>query len=94
MERPFRHGSGLTSINLRRTAACTNASMSSHDRVSSPVPNERRIAERLLAHARLCRQIAEAAVSHEVAQAFGRLADECVRAAAEVDPDGAASRMT
>ncbi|HVZ54040.1 MAG TPA: hypothetical protein VG986_18870 [Pseudolabrys sp.] len=59
------------------------------DRVPSPVPNGSKIAERLLAHARLCRQIADAAVSEDVAQEFERLADECLRAAAELNPGDA-----
>lgn len=62
--------------------------MPSHNRVLSPVPNAPKIAERLLAHARLCRQIAEATWSEEVAQKLGRLADECTQAAAEVCRDG------
>ena len=64
--------------------------MSPHDRVPCPVPNAPKIAERLLAHARLCRQIAEAAIRDDVAQEFGRLADECLRVAAALDPDAPA----
>lgn len=40
------------------------------------------IAQRLLAHARLCRQIAEVSWSEDVAVRLGRLADDCTRAAA------------
>jgi hypothetical protein len=64
-----------------------------HARVPRPVPNGPGIAERLLAHARLCRQIAEATAREDLAQEFSRLADECTRAAEEVDPDGAGSRV-
>lgn len=64
-----------------------------HDRAPCPVPNGSKIAERLLAHARLCRQIADAALSEEVAEEFGRLADECLRAAAALDP-GSGSRLS
>jgi len=56
------------------------------------VPNASKIAERLLAHARLCRQIAEATWSEEVAQKLGRLADECTRAATKADVDSVDSR--
>ena len=65
--------------------------MPSHERVSRPVPDGPKIAERLLAHARLCRQIAETTESEYLAQELVRLADECTRTAAEVDPDGAGS---
>lgn len=55
------------------------------NRTLMPVPGGSRIAERLLAHARLCRQIAAASQSDEMAQALGRLADECTQAAADVE---------
>ena len=58
--------------------------MAAVNHAHSPVPNSSKIAERLLAHARLCRQIAEQAWSEEVAQKLGRLADECTRAANEI----------
>lgn len=54
------------------------------NRMQSPVPNSSKIAERLLAHARLCRQIAEETWSEDVAQKLSRLADECARAAADI----------
>jgi hypothetical protein len=53
----------------------------------SPVPNSWKIAERLLAHARLCRQIAEETSSEEVAAKLSELADKCARAAADIDPE-------
>jgi len=64
-----------------------------HDRLPRPVPNGPGIAERLLAYARLCRQIAEATASKELAQKFARLADECARLAAEIDPDDVRPRV-
>ncbi len=53
--------------------------------------NASKIAERLRAHAKLCRQIASASWSEESAQELTRLAEECARAAAEADLEGAAS---
>jgi hypothetical protein len=50
------------------------------------VSHAAKIAERLLAHARLCRHIAEQAWSEETAHKLGTLADECTRAAAELLP--------
>ncbi len=60
--------------------------MSSHNRDRRPLPTGPRIAERLLACARLCRQIAEATENKDMAQDFGRLADDCTRMAVEIDP--------
>lgn len=48
-----------------------------------------KIAERLRAHARLCRQIAEESWSEDVAVRLAELADECTQAAADADPDEA-----
>jgi hypothetical protein len=50
------------------------------------VSHSAKIAERLLAHARLCRHIAEQARSEETAHKLDTLADECARAAAELLP--------
>lgn len=55
------------------------------------VSNASKIAERLRAHARLCRQIASASWNEESAQKLVRLADECARAAAEADLEGSPS---
>ncbi len=41
------------------------------------------IAERLLAHARLCREIAAGTMSEETAVKLERLAEECMQAARE-----------
>jgi len=53
------------------------------------VSQSSKIAERLLAHARLCRQIADASWSETTAAELERLAAECERAAAGVRPDDA-----
>jgi hypothetical protein len=47
-----------------------------------PVSQSSKIAERLLAHARLCRQIADASLNEETAEKLAQLADKCTRAAA------------
>jgi hypothetical protein len=55
------------------------------------VSNASKIAERLRAHARLCRQIASVSWSEESAQKLAQLADECSRAAVEADLEGSPS---
>jgi len=52
-----------------------------------PVPQSV-IAERLLAHARLCRDIAGASWNEATAEQLEQLAEKCVRAAADAGPDG------
>jgi hypothetical protein len=44
------------------------------------------LAERLLAHARLCRQIAHQCLNEETAAELEKLADECDLAAAKAPP--------
>jgi hypothetical protein len=44
------------------------------------------IAARLLAHARLCREIARASWNEESAQRLERLAEDCIRAARDIEP--------
>lgn len=44
------------------------------------------LAERLLAHARLCRQIARECWNEETAAELEKIADECDRAAAKAPP--------
>ena len=56
--------------------------------MAGPVANSSKIAERLRAHARLCRQIAEQSWSEEVAGRLARLADECSRAAVDAESEG------
>lgn len=51
------------------------------------VPKSSKMAERLLAHARLCRHIAEQSWNEETAHKLDTLAQECVRAAAELETD-------
>jgi hypothetical protein len=48
-----------------------------------------KIAERLLAHARLCRNIADSSWNEEMAGKLEQLADECVRATAAAGLDAA-----
>ena len=45
------------------------------------------IRERLLAHARLCREIADATLNEETASKPERLAHDCMRAALDADPN-------
>jgi len=72
---------------------CRNQGMFPHDRELCPIPNGARIAERLLACARLCRQIAAANVDADMALEFVRLADECTRTAAQVDSHAGGARL-
>lgn len=58
----------------------------SMNREPRAVSHSAKIAERLLAHARLCRHIAEQSWSEETAHKLDRLANECVRAATELLP--------
>ena len=44
------------------------------------------IAERLLAHARICREIADATLNEETASELERLAEDCIQAARDADP--------
>ena len=44
------------------------------------------ISERLLAHARLCQEIADATLNEETAYKLERLAQDCIQAAREADP--------
>jgi hypothetical protein len=45
------------------------------------------ISERLLAHARLCREIADATLNEETAYKLERLAEDCIQAARDADPE-------
>ncbi|HEY4981066.1 MAG TPA: hypothetical protein VII24_03780 [Pseudolabrys sp.] len=64
--------------------------MPSSNPAPSRVSHASKIAERLLAHARLCHDIADASWHAETAAQLEQLAEQCVRAAAGVGPDGAA----
>ncbi len=50
----------------------------------SSAPNFSAIAERLLAHARLCEQIVRESQNQETAQKLRRMARECTDAAAQI----------
>ena len=43
------------------------------------------IVERLLAHARICRDIANATFNEEMARKLDRMAEDCLKAASETD---------
>ena len=45
------------------------------------------IAERLLAHARICRNIANATLNEETASKLERLAMDCIQAARDAEPE-------
>ena len=45
------------------------------------------IAERLLAHARICRDIADATLNEETASKLERLAMDCIQAARDAEPE-------
>jgi len=53
---------------------------------SAAVPPNDKIADRLRAHAQLCRQIARATWSETTAIELTRLADQCVEAADNIEP--------
>ena len=44
------------------------------------------ISERLLAHARLCQEIADATMNEETASKLERLAQDCIEAARDTEP--------
>ncbi len=60
--------------------------------MSSPATNPRfsAIAERLLAHARLCEEIARKCRNKETALKLRRLARDCTQTAAEIESDRSA----
>jgi hypothetical protein len=74
----------LTSINALNPGLGHKAAM------SSPATNPRfsAIAERLLAHARFCEEIAQECQSEQTALKLRRLARECAQTAAEIESDG------
>jgi len=53
-----------------------------------------KVTERLLAHAKLCRQIAGDSWNEAMAEKLEQLADECTRAAASAGPDAAPQGQT
>ena len=56
-----------------------------------PAPHSSPVAERLLAHARLCEQIAQACWNEETAEKLKRMARECTEAAQQMAPARAAA---
>jgi len=44
------------------------------------------IGERLLAHARICREIADTTLNEETARKLEKLAEDCIRAARDIKP--------
>jgi hypothetical protein len=44
------------------------------------------IVERLLAHARICREIADTTLNEEIARKLEELAEDCIRAARDIKP--------
>jgi len=56
------------------------------DRNSDPAAKASAIAHRLLAHARLCEQIASESWNKETAEKLRRMARDCARTAAEIAP--------
>jgi len=60
--------------------------MSSNRSKASPLTSSA-VADRLLAHARLCEQIAQDCWSEQSAEELRRMARECSRAAAEMAPE-------
>jgi len=84
----------LIPINAARDGCRHKHATSVKRTVGAFVPEPSKVAERLLAHARLCRHIAEQSWSEEAAQRLSALADECTRAAAELAPSDSAHHDT
>ena len=55
--------------------------------LSSPALATEEVAERLRAHARLCRQIAHESWNETIATELARLADRCMAAADNIEPE-------
>ena len=56
------------------------------DRARESVADADKVAERLLAHARLCRHIAEQTWSEDAARDLKQMAEDCIRAADQIAP--------
>ena len=52
--------------------------------MAHPVPHMSKVAGRLLAHARLCRQMACASINEDLGEKLLSMADRCVREAAVI----------
>jgi hypothetical protein len=55
--------------------------------LSSPALPADKVAERLRAHARLCRQVAHESWNETIAIELARLADQCIEAADNIEPE-------
>jgi len=55
--------------------------------LSSPVLPADKVAERLRAHARLCRQVARESWDETIAGELSRIADQCMEAANHIEPE-------
>jgi hypothetical protein len=53
-------------------------------KLAAPPAQSSKVAQRLLVHARLCRQMAWASLDEAIGEQLLKLADECVREAAEI----------
>ena len=51
--------------------------------MAHPAPHRSKVAERLLAHARLCRQMATASIDEALGEKLLKMASDCVEAAAD-----------
>lgn len=51
--------------------------------MANPAPHRSKVAERLLAHARLCRQMACASLDESLGEQLLKMAEKCVAEAAE-----------
>ena len=83
----------LITVNVS-AAACDiyeDKSNIARTRRQTPVSHQSKFAERLLAHARLYRQIAGEAWNEETAKELEQLAEECQRAAENVDAEDASN---
>ena len=69
-----------------RAVAGIDVNMSSN-RAAQPAQNSSAVAERLLAHARLCEQIAQDCLNEETAAELRRMARKCTHVAARVAPE-------
>jgi hypothetical protein len=70
------------------TADCVQIVAIIREPTLAPVSHSSKIAERLLAHARLYREIAGKSWNEQTVEKLEQLAAECERAAADVGPDG------
>jgi hypothetical protein len=69
------------------------ASQKLSDQGAEPQTPASKVAERLLVHARLCRQMASASLDEAIGEQLLKLASECVREAAEtLAPERVADR--